>query len=90
MEFLALKTWNFGQKVIYFLAFLVKIFKNKKLIKKSEKTFPRYTYLDGFGKFLVICPKIYFFTLVKKIWAKKKSIFGDFSKIRFLAKNLTI
>ena len=49
-----------------FLAFLVKIFKNKKLIKKSEKTFPRYTYLDGFGKFSVIfVQKYFFFTLVK-------------------------
>ena len=28
--------WNFDQKVI-FLAFLVKIFKNKKLIKKVRK-----------------------------------------------------
>ena len=55
------------------------------MYQKSEKIFPRYTYLDGFGKFLVI------FALVKKIWAKKKNhFFGDFSKIRFLAKNLMI
>ena len=30
---------------------------------KSEKTFPRYTYFDGFGKFLVTF--VLFFTLVK-------------------------
>ena len=35
-----------------------KFSKNKKLIKKSEKTFPRYMYLDGFGKFLVIFVQI--------------------------------
>ena len=54
-----------------FLAILVKIFKNKKLIKKSEKTFPRYMYLDGFGKLLVIFVQKYFFTLVKNFLAKK-------------------
>ena len=47
-----------------FWAFLVNIFKNKKLIKKSEKTFPRY--LDGLGKFMVIFVQKYFFTLVQK------------------------
>ena len=34
------KNWNIGQKVIFFfffLAFLVKIFKNKKLIKSVRK-----------------------------------------------------
>ena len=46
--------------------------------------------LDDFGKFLVIFVKIYFCTLVQKFCAKKKSIFGDFSKMQFLAKNLTI
>ena len=47
-------------------------------------------YLDGFGKFLVIFVLKYIFTLDKKILGQKKSLFGDFSKIRFLAKNLTI
>ena len=32
--------------------------------QKSEKTFPKYTYLDGFGKFFVIFVQKYFFTLV--------------------------
>ena len=54
------KFWHFWPKKSNFLAFLVKIFKNKKLIKKSEKTFPRYTYSDGFGKFLVIFVQKYF------------------------------
>ena len=63
---------------VCFFGFFVKIFKNKKLIKKeSEKTFPRYTYLDGFGDF---CQKIYFFTLVKKKFGSKNHFFGDFSK----------
>ena len=60
--------------------------------QKSEKTFPRYTYLDGFGKFSGdICPKIFSYpcSLLNKFW-DKKSLFGDFSKIWFLAKNLTI
>ena len=47
-------------------------------------------YLDGFGKFLVIFVQKYFFLpLLKKFWAKK-SLFDNFSKIQFLAKNLTI
>ena len=46
-------------------------------------------YLDGFGKFLVIFVQNIFLPLLKNILAKK-SLFGDFSKIRFLAKNLRI
>ena len=48
-----------------FLGFLGKLFKNKKFIQKSEKTFPRYMCLDGFGEFLVIVKKL-FLTLVGK------------------------
>ena len=59
--------------MIFFLAFLVKIFKNKKLIKQSEKTFPRCMYLDGFGKFLVIFVQKYLLPLLKNFWAKKIS-----------------
>ena len=45
--------------------------KKLKFWPKSEKTSPRYTYLDGFGKFLVIfCPKIFLLPLLKK---KKKN-----------------
>ena len=43
----------------------------------------RYMYLDGFGKFLVIFVQQY------KILGQNP-FFGVFSKIRFLAKNLTI
>ena len=47
-------------------------------------------YLDGFGKFFVIFVQKYFFLpLLKKFWAKK-SLFGDFSEIQFLTKNLMI
>ena len=44
-------------------------------------------YLDDYGKFLVIFVQKYFLTLLKMA---KKTSFGDFSKIQFLAKNLTI
>ena len=37
---------------VIFKACLAKNFKNMKLIKESDKTFPGYMYLDGFGKFL--------------------------------------
>ena len=97
INFLFLKIWHFWSKKLKFWqksdfwgAFLVKIFKNKKFNLKSEETFPRYTYLDDFGKFLVIFVQKYFFALVKKNRAKKSLFFGDFSKIQFLAKNLTI
>ena len=46
-------------------------------------------YLHGFDNFFVIFVQKYFLPLLKKFWVKK-SLFGDFSKIRFLAKNLTI
>ena len=54
-----------------------------------EKTFPRYTHLDGFGKFLVIFVQKYFLPLLKKC-GPKNHLFGNFSKIWFLARNLTI
>ena len=73
----------FGQN-FSFWAKNAKIFKNKKLIKKSEKTFPRYMYLDGFGKFLVIFVQdIFVLPLVKKKKKKKmgqKSLFWRFLK----------
>ena len=75
----------FGQKCQYL--------QNWEINQKSEKTFPRCMYLDGLGKFLVtfVQKNIFFFTLVKKKLSKKKNdFFGDFSKIRFLAENLTI
>ena len=75
------KKIQFVQKVI-FQGFLVKIFKHKKLLKKSEKTFPRYMYLDDFGKCVVIFVKKYLFTLVQKFW-RQKSLFGDFSQMQF-------
>ena len=47
-------------------------FQKLEINQKSEKTFPRYMYLDGFGKFLVIfVQKIFFFTLVKKNLGQK-------------------
>ena len=58
--------------------------------QKSEKLFPRYTYLDGCGKFLVIFVQTFFFIqLLKRMGQKKKKtfFFCDFSKIRFWAKN---
>ena len=43
-------------------------------------------YLDGFWQiFEISCPKIYFFTIVKKIFDEKQ-FFGHFWKIRFFAK----
>ena len=48
--------------VLIFKAFLVTIFKNKKLINKMKKrnTFPRYMCLDGFGKIVGdFCQKIF-------------------------------
>ena len=54
---------TFYPKFQFFWAKNAKIFKNKKLIKKSEKTFPRYMYLGGFGKFL---SKNIFLPLLKK------------------------
>ena len=51
---------HFLAKTSVFWTKNAKIFKNKKLIK-SEKTFPRYMYLDGFGKFLVIFVQNYSF-----------------------------
>ena len=47
-------------------------------------------YLDGSGNFFEIFVQKYFFTLVKNILGQKNHFFDDFSKIRFLAKNLTI
>ena len=48
-------------------------------------------YLDGFDQFLVIfVQKFFFLPLLKKILGQKNGFFGNFSKIRFLAKNLTI
>ena len=44
-------------------------------------------YLHIFGKFVVSFVQKYFLPMLKK-WAK--NIFGDFQKIQFLAKNLTI
>ena len=38
-----------------------KFSKNKKLIKKSDRTFLSYMYLDGFGKFFVIFVQKYIF-----------------------------
>ena len=41
---------TFLAKISVFWAINAKIFKNKKLIKNSEITFPRYVSFDGFGK----------------------------------------
>ena len=42
--------------------------KNMEINQKSEKTFPRYMFLDGFGKFLVVLVQKYFFLpMLKKI-----------------------
>ena len=58
--------------------------------QKSEKTFPRYTYLDGFGKFLMIfVKKNFFLPLLEKI-LDQKITFWRFLKNTVLAKNLTI
>ena len=48
-NFLFLKILTIKAKISVLLSQNAKIFKNKKLIKKSEKTFLRYMYLDGFG-----------------------------------------
>ena len=53
--------------------------------QKSEKPFPQYMYLDGFGKSFGDFVKKKKITLVQKFW-REKLIFGDFSKIEFLAK----
>ena len=75
---------KFWPKSDFFSGFFgVKIFKNKTLIKKSAKTFPRYTYLDGFGKFLVIFVQKYFFTLVKKCLGQKITFLAISQKYDF-------
>ena len=51
--------------------------------------FPRYMYLDNFGKLLVIFVQKYFSLLFKKKGAKNVFL-ANFSKIQFLSKNLTI
>ena len=48
------KKITFWPKFHFFRAKNAKIVKNKKLIKKVRKTFPRHMYLDGFGQFFVI------------------------------------
>ena len=50
--------------------------------QKSEKTFPRYMYLDGFWQIFGNFIQKYFLTLVKNN-VGKKSLFGDFLEIRF-------
>ena len=65
------KTEILAKKVI-FSDFFGQNFQKKEIIKKSEKTFPRYTYLNGFCKFLVIFVRKYIFLpLFKKIWGQK-------------------
>ena len=63
----------------------------KEINQKSEKTFPKQMYLDGFGNFffVIFVQKYIFLPLLKKIWAKNHC-FGDFSKHTILAKNLMI
>ena len=76
------KNWNFGQKVL-FLAFLVKIFKNRKLIKKVR------CILTALANFWWFLSKNIFFTIVKKVRAKK-SLFWWFLKNTIFSQNLTI
>ena len=48
---------------------------------------------DGFAKFLVIFVQKYFLPMLQKDWKKKKkkkTLFGNFSKIQFLTQTLTI
>ena len=59
-----------------------------KSIKKSEKTFLKYMYLDGFGIFLKIFVHYNFFNLSSKLFWVRKHVFGDISKIQILAKIL--
>ena len=92
LTFLAQKTEILVKKW-FFLAFLVKSFQKLEINQKSEKPFPRYTYLEALANFWSFLSKNIFLPL---FWAKKKkvlgqkSLFGDFSKIGCLAKNLTI
>ena len=77
----------------FFLNKKCQIFKNKKLITKLRKHSVDTCKLckEDFAKCLVFffCPKI-FFTLVKIKIGTKNTLFGDFSAIKFLTKNLTI
>ena len=82
-----LKFWP--KKWFFFLLFLVKIFKNKKLIKKWQNI-PYIHVFRWLWQILVIFVQNIFLTLVKKILGQKINFFGDFSKIWFLAKNLAI
>ena len=70
----------FGQN-FSFLGQKSKNFQKYEINQKSEKTFPKHMYLNGFGKFLVIFVKKMFSLplTVKKFWPKK-SLFGNFSK----------
>ena len=50
---------------------------SKIINQKSEKTFPKHIYLDGFGNFFVIFVQKYIFLpLLKKFWAKKITFFA--------------
>ena len=61
------KKLEFWQKILGF--FWLKFSEIK---HKSEKAFPRYLYLDGFGTFLVIfCQEVFFFYPCSKILAPK-------------------
>ena len=87
LSFFAQKTGILAKKRIFFL-------QNKKLIKKWEKIPSEYGFKWFWQIFGDFCQKVlfcfgFFFTLVQHFWAKK-SIFGSFTKMQFLAKNLTI
>ena len=60
-----------------------------KLIKLVGKYFLDTCIYMAWANFWWFLPKIYYFTLAKKN-GPRNTFYGDFSKIRFLAKNLTI
>ena len=76
---------KFLTKVIFFLAFLVKIFKNKKLIHKVRKYSLDTLIQMALANFLVIFVQKYFLPLFKKKKKigkkKKKKTFLEISQI---------
>ena len=64
--------------------------RKKEINQKTEKTFPRYIFLMVLAKFWRFLSKNVFFLPLLKILGQKITFFDDFSKIRFLTKNLTI
>ena len=82
LAFLAQKTEILAKK--WFFGFFGQNFQKLEMNQKSEKSFPRYMYVDGFGKFLEIFVQIFFFfTLVQKNLGQKNIFLFFFQNYDF-------